>query len=481
LKHLTATAAILLIFQVLAPAAAHSGDADMPELGVEGNMFVDWAGREVILRGANAGGRSKLPPFLPFEPEPDFETALDKYAGVLELMGMNVVRLLVMYEAAEPVRGEYNEEYLAKYDRLVEEFSSRGFRIIVDNHQDVFSRRFCGDGYPDWMIPEKYRNLKRRADCSYWELRYFHPGVMESFKRYWSNYDGVQDRHLEFFRMMAERYKDNPAVIGFEPVNEPFPGSWGIFHYFRWHDERLYPFYERVGRVVNSVDPRYIVFADICSLENPGVWKTDRKKPDVANLALAPHYYDMGYAKVLWFSPGGDIETMRAGLAKHTRLARKWNVPVLVGEYGVSMAREDPEQYLARLYTVFDEMFLSGTIWEASMSEILWNGRDKGILAPDGTVLGPAWAIDRPYPRAVAGAISSFSFDPESLAFRIEWTENPAATLPSEIYLPERLYGDSPSIRLDPQADFSFDPETRVLTVGLTGNRETRTAAVLPR
>jgi len=78
----------------------------LPVFHSEGMRFVDNAGREVILRGVNAGGRSKLPPFFPFEPVPDFNTALEKYADGIQSMGFNVVRLLIIYEAAEPTRGK---------------------------------------------------------------------------------------------------------------------------------------------------------------------------------------------------------------------------------------------------------------------------------------------------------------------------------------------------------------------------------------
>ena len=96
---------------------------------------------------------------------------------------------------------------------------------------------------------------------------------------------------------------------------------------------------------------------------------------------------------------------MRRGLGRHLALARSWKAPVFVGEFGVSMHRGDGEEYLTRLYTVFDELHLSGTIWEASMSGVLWNLRNKGIMEPDGTLKPAALAIDRPYRgrRCVAG------------------------------------------------------------------------------
>lgn len=453
---------------------------DLADFQVEGKEIIDEHGRQIILRGANAGGRSKLPPFFPFDPEPDFDTALNEYADVLESLGFNVVRLLIMYEAAEPDRGTYNEDYLEKYDRMVAAFARRGFRIIVDSHQDVFSRRFCGDGFPDWMIPEKYRHFPHRSDCKAWELSYVSLKTGRSFDRLWANEDGILDRYVEFFGMLAQRYRDEKAVIGFEPINEPYPGWWGLLHYKRWHDERLYTFYEDVGKAVHSADPRFMIFTDICPIENPGLREMGRRTPEIKNLVMAPHYYDMGYMKFGPFNLGGGIEAMRAGLKKHLALAEKWQTPAFIGEYGVSMHRDDAEQYLTRLYTVFDELQLSGTIWEASMSETLWNMRDKAILNPDGTPREPIYAIDRPYPRAVAGRIESFGFDPSNSEFYLKWNEAEDIRKPTVVYLPGRIYPGEISVDIQPASAYDFDRESGTLRITSTRGKVKRELKLKP-
>ncbi len=469
---------LLILILVLPGLGAFSAGPSLQPLHVEEDRIVDSSGRQVILRGVNAGMRSKMPPFYPFDPEPDFKTALSRYTEVIDSLGANVVRLLMIYEAAEPVRGQYNNEYLSIYDSMVEAFAERGIRVIVDSHQDVFSRRFCGDGFPDWAIPERFRDMDHRSDCRLWEARYFSNPVARSFDRFWSNEDGVQDNYVELFRMLAERYKDQPAVIGFEPMNEPFPGWWGLSHYTSWHEEQLYPMYEKVAKAVHSADPRYLVFIDICPLENTGMWKTEREKPDISNLVLAPHYYDLGYLG-LASSPGGDIETMRKGLSKHMRWARDWVIPVLVSEYGVSMQRNDAGSYIQKLYSVFDRMHLSGTIWEASMSDTLWNFRQKNIIEPDGEVKPAAYNIDRPCPRAVSGVIEKFSFDAQTKTFELSWTEAPDADSPTRIYLPPRIYEREPEV--DFQGESSFcDREEMILCIPPAGEGGKRTIKISP-
>ena len=469
---------LALIFAVLTGSGMRAEAAALPIIKAQNQKFVDAAGRQVVLRGVNAGGRSKLPPFLPFEPVPDFSTALDRYVDAIAALGFNVVRLLVIYEAAEPVRGRYDEKYLAQYDRMVQAFAARGIYVIVDSHQDLFSRRFCGDGFPDWVVEEKYRDLPQRSSCKIWNLHYFTSPVLNSFDRLWSNSDGIQDSVAAFFKMLAERYQDEPAVLGFEPINEPMPGGRGYLDYSGFHAE-LYAFYEKVGDAVHSVAPRYIIFADICALENTGTINPDRERPRVDNLALAPHYYDLGTFGVS-LAPGGDQWLMDKGISRHRRLASSWQVPVLLTEYGITPLSKDAPAYINKLFAVFDEHALSGTFWEASMSATIVNYENTSLFEPDGTLRPRSVFLDRPYPRAVAGDIESFSFDPESALFELTWNESEAISSPTEIHLPARLYQQGTKIYLDPPGEFDFDVSAAVIKIFPLSKTIRRQARISP-
>lgn len=44
-------------------------------------------------------------------------------------------------------------QYLDQIDALVNRFAEYGMMTIVDNHQDMFSRRLCGEGVPVFYQP----------------------------------------------------------------------------------------------------------------------------------------------------------------------------------------------------------------------------------------------------------------------------------------------------------------------------------------
>ena len=69
-------------------------------------------------------------------------------------LGLNQVRLGVMWEAVETSPGVYNETYLKRINDTINALGEKGIYTLVDTHQDVLARVICGEGMPDFYAKE---------------------------------------------------------------------------------------------------------------------------------------------------------------------------------------------------------------------------------------------------------------------------------------------------------------------------------------
>src|SRR5699024_10192955 len=67
----------------------------------------------------------------------------------LQEIGLDSVRLGVLWAAVEPAPGEYCEEHLRWLGAQLDQLHAAGLAVILDGHQDLFSQLF-GDGAPAW-------------------------------------------------------------------------------------------------------------------------------------------------------------------------------------------------------------------------------------------------------------------------------------------------------------------------------------------
>ena len=67
--------------------------------------------------------------------------------------GTTIVRLGVLWEATETAPGVFDMQYLEKLEELVNKFAEYGMVTMLDNHQDLLSRKLCGEGFPHFYTP----------------------------------------------------------------------------------------------------------------------------------------------------------------------------------------------------------------------------------------------------------------------------------------------------------------------------------------
>ena len=257
----------------------------LPRIHAQADRFIDEHGRQIILRGVNLGGDSKVPwPHGGTQYPTDFADhrevsfinrpfPLDE-ASVhftrLREWGFNCLRLLTTWEAVEHAGpGQYDQLYLDYFAEICRLAGEHGFYVFIDFHQDVWSRMSGGDGAPGWtfdavgldftrfdaagaahVMQNRYHyasepNSSAVVQPSYppmsWVRNYRMPANAIMWTLFWAGehltpqcrINGVnvqeylQSHLLGAMTQVARRLKDMPHVLGFDSMNEPGVGWLG--------------------------------------------------------------------------------------------------------------------------------------------------------------------------------------------------------------------------------------------------------------
>jgi endoglycosylceramidase len=455
-----------LLLSCSPPPAHEPGALSSLRLTVDGPLLRDAAGREVWLRGVNAGGRSKLPPFLPFEfresglaeqaAAPPFDEALARYADRIAGFGQNVVRLPWSWEGLEPTRGQLDEQYLERYLAMARAFSARGIRVVVDLHQDVFARPYCGDGFPLWACPQPLPTTPQ--DCSGWFTAYLgaSPEVQLAFDRLWRNEDGLSDALVAAWRKLAARAWSIDGVVGFDLMNEPYPGSAPLAS---WYRQTLEPFYRRLGAAIHEVAPGAVLLVEPTGTEGPAA-RTELERPG-PGFVLAPHYY---HPLIFMFGEWTGSASLDEPIAGWASEAAAWPSPLVIGELGAGRAVKGGLAYLRALFDALDRVGAHAMLWEVSESRVEWNGEDFSLITPDGHEAPTLAGLLRVYPRAVAGSLRSFHYDAATRSAELAFLASPGGR--SELAVPARLYPEGATASLEGVAgEARYRPEQGAVLV----------------
>lgn len=433
-------------FQTSVPAPKLSTQ----QLTTDGPRFRDVLGRTVTLRGVNAGGQSKRPPYFPFAfaesgvdqgAAPPFDQAAKDYVALVSAQGFTVVRLLFMWEAVEPARDHFDEVYLDRLVTLTKAFGDKNIRVMLDNHQDVYARVFCGNGFPEWTL-DGY-SAQGPASCDPWYGGYLGqlPDMSAAYDRLYANTDGLQDRFIAMWRHVARRMAPLDHVVGLEIINEPYRGT---MNEEAWAAGPLRQFYERVGAALREEAPGKLLLFDPSGV-SPQTGGAISTPPAGSDWVFAPHYYEP-LAFIIGPDESVDWREMTTLLKPLAELATRWNVPVYVGEFGISNKYMNAGEYLSVSWDAFDAHQLSGSCWHFSTTPDFMAPEQLNIWK-DGQETPGFDASVRPIPAAIAGSLKSFSYDRQSGTAVVE--VDATANGVSEIVVPKRRYPNGPVVSVE--------------------------------
>ncbi len=407
----------------------------------DGRWLKDSAGRVLILRGMNVTGANKWPDpdtgkFFPswLSPE-DFRR--------IASWGYNSVRFLIIWEAIEPERGKFDDEYLSDVYTITEWARDAGLLTVLDMHQDIYSRKFYGDGAPEWAVLDDGIPFTPRTP---WYNNYLEPAVQRAYDSFWQNREGIQDEYFSAWRMVVEKFADADWIVGYDIMNEPFPGT--TFNPDEFDEKYLQPFYDKAISSITEIDSKHIIFIEpnamrtnvLAGVGLPSALEFD--KNTLRNLAYAPHFYDP--ATTANYRYDNNKRRLKDAIQAIYDDAERMGIPVWVGEWGVWEGDiGNGDRFLEDQLSVLDEFIAP---WS------FWNYNRTGNMTP----LKETWFLDyliRPQPSKVAGTPEALSFDQRAKVFTFSYIEE-RLSLPTEVIVPAQF--SEYRVLIEPERDFEW-------------------------
>ena len=331
-------------------------------LRVNGTQIVGEAG-PVLLRGFGLGGWMNMENFItgyagaesqqrralrrvlgPEGYERFFERFLavfftDDDAAYLASLGLNSLRIPFNYphfeyDAAPMV---LKEEGFRLLDRVIDACARHGIYTILDLHAvpGAQNQHWHSDNPTQW--------------ASFWTHRH------------------LQDRVVHLWEAIADRYRGNPWVAGYNPINEPGDAE----------GSTIGPYYRRLEAAIGAVDPDHILFLD----GNRYSTQLDQLGDPLPNAVYTVHDYALP-----GFVDGGPYPGVSRGdyidrdKVEETFLARtaymgETQTPIWVGEFG-PVYTGDPDRDEQRYRLLEDQLEIFdryGASWA------LWTYKDIGL------------------------------------------------------------------------------------------------------
>jgi len=229
-----------------------------------------------MLRGANLGGSSKVPRrpdgathvregfldhrHVSFVGRPFALEEAEEHFARLSQWGLTFLRFLVTWEAVEHAGpGIHDQEYLDYLRAVIAGAGRHGIHVLIDPHQDVWSRWCGGDGAPGWTLEAAGFDLARLDETGaaithqaigdplpqmIWPTNSGKLAAATMFTLFFGGNDFaprttvrgeaiqeyLQRHYIAAVSAVARRLKDLPNVVGYDTMNEPLPG------YIGWKD-----------------------------------------------------------------------------------------------------------------------------------------------------------------------------------------------------------------------------------------------------
>lgn len=333
---------------------------------------------------------------------------IDDALANIKSMGFNTVRLPYSNEclAATSIKGNMNywanrayalegKTPLILMDTVIARAKANGLQIILDRH-----RPSSADQSPLWYT------------AAYPESKW-----------------------ISDWKMLADRYKDDPTVIGADLHNEPAgAASWGGPAATDWQAAAT-----RGGNAVLASNPKLLIVIE--GIENQGnggsTWwgggladvGANPVSLNIANrVVYSPHDYPASLYPQKWFSDASYPNNLPAVWDKNWGYLQKQGIaPVLLGEFGSALQTTSDKQWMAQIVSYLGANSMSYSYWAfnpnsgitGGLVQADWRTPEVAKLAALAPILSatPVAAVTAtPTPTAVPTAVPTATAAPTATA-----------------------------------------------------------------
>lgn len=394
-------------------------------LGVQCNALVDTSGRTVLLHGVNArvegvfdvtftDGR------LPVETVPAF-TAAD--AARIHALGFNALRLPVSWSGIEPTEdGGIDDSYLDNIAAVTAMCATAGLFVIVDFHQDSYSKEIGEDGAPLWAIVPPPTQLLGGPLGSSGGARFDSAQVQDAYNTLFESEDAgvpLRARYTQMAASVAARFASDPAVVGFELYNEPIGTSPAIQ---ALHQEMI--------PALRAAAPAKLLFFEPCATRNELDEATLGNGSLGAGTVYAPHVYTLAFTDP--DSTGVTKATYTASNVNARNEADSWDAPLVITEYGYPPTSPNFQNWAKWQAELEDQVQASSFFWvwkeESQDSWGFYDFDDAGVATERPAVVQ---AMTRARLEAVAGTLESVGYDETAMVMTVTFEGSQTVTAPN--------------------------------------------------
>ncbi len=340
-----------MFISALAFLAMSTLQTPLPPLHVQGADLVDPSGKKVVLRGCNLGNWFMIEHWMLDQAQPE-GSSVDQYT-LEQLLSKRF--------------GEWEK------DRLMDLYRSswiteRDFKIIKSFRFNVVRlplnyRQFEDDSRPFQLRADawKWTDLAISWAKKYGiyvildmhgaqggQSPYDHTGHSDQNKLWTSEED--QKRYVWLWSEVAKKYRDEPGVVAYDTLNEPYGGTL----------PQIRAIFDKVYPAIRKSDPEKLIWAcaHYAGFENFG----NPKENGWHNVGIEVHYYPgifgNGYPTIR--TQARHLDYVKTVVGPN---AKSLDIPFLAGEFNVLFNSAGGPEMMRRTYDTYEGLGWTSTMW----------------------------------------------------------------------------------------------------------------------